>query len=282
MSLRCHLFAIEPKQSTRNLNDTFAFSATMKQNPGQLPVMRDDHDMLKLDWTDETPFSLDPAVLRAILDHAKPLGHNEEPDNLNLGFGFLYYGLVRALRPRHVLVIGSGYGFSVICLALGLKDNNKGKLSFVDPSYSMLKHGPFRTVGGTAQWDDVQKVRAHFRRFGVERLVTHYKLTSAEFFADYAARGLPEIDLAFIDGSHAYADVRHDFLSVLRHTHRNGYVLLHDSNIYVRELVRHAGVKRWLKVIAREQERFEVVDFPFSSGVALVRVLYDGPWEPVE
>ena len=282
MSLRCHLFAIEPKQSTRNLNDTFAFSATMKQNPGQLPVMRDDHDMLKLDWTDETPFSLDPAVLRAILDHAKPLGHNEEPDNLNLGFGFLYYGLMRALRPRHVLVIGSGYGFSVICLALGLKDNNKGKLSFVDPSYSMLKHGPFRTIGGTAQWDDVQKVRAHFRRFGVERLVTHYKLTSAEFFADYAARGLPEIDLAFIDGSHAYADVRHDFLATLHHTHRNSYLLLHDSNIYVRELVRHAGVKRWLKVIAREQERFEVVDFPFSSGVALVRVLYDGPWEPVE
>src|SRR3989338_3366225 len=103
--------------------------------------MRGDHDMLKLDWTDEAPFSLDPAVLRAILDHAKPLGHNEEPDKLNLGFGFLYYGLVRALRPRHVLVIGSGYGFSVICLALGLKDNNKGKLSFVDPSYSVLKHG---------------------------------------------------------------------------------------------------------------------------------------------
>ncbi len=238
--------------------------------------------MLKLDWTDEAQFSLDPAVLRAILDHAKPLGHNEEPDNLNLGFGFLYYGLMRALRPRHVLVIGSGYGFSVICLALGLKDNNKGKLSFVDPSYSVFKHGPFRTVGGTAQWDDAQKVRAHFRRFGVERLVTHYKLTSAEFFADYAARGLPEIDLAFIDGSHAYADVRHDFLATLRHTHRNSYLLLHDSNIYVRELVRHAGVKRWLKAIAREQERFEVVDFPFSSGVALVRVLHDGPWEPVE
>jgi predicted O-methyltransferase YrrM len=244
--------------------------------------MRGDHDMLKLDWTDEAQFSLDPAVLRAILDHAKPLGHNEEPDNLNLGFGFLYYGLVRALRPRHVLVIGSGYGFSVICLALGLKDNNKGKLSFVDPSYSVLKHGPFRTVGGMAQWDDAEKVRAHFRRFGVERLVTHYKLTSAEFFADYAARGLPEIDLAFIDGSHAYADVRHDFLATLHHTHRNSYLLLHDSNIYVRELVRHAGVKRWLKVVAREQERFEVVDFPFSSGVALVRVLHEGPWEPVE
>ncbi len=238
--------------------------------------------MLKLDWTDEARFSLNPAILRAILDHAKPLGHNEEANNLNLGFGFLYYGLVRVLRPRHVLVIGSGYGFSVACLALGLKDNACGRLNFVDPSYSMLKHGPFRTIGGTSQWDDAQKVQAHFRRFGVERLITHYKLTSAEFFAGYAEHGLPEIDLAFIDGNHAYADVRHDFLATLHHAHRNSYILLHDTHIYVRELVRHAGVKRWLKVIAREQERFEVVDFPFSSGVALVRVLREGPWQHVE
>lgn len=241
--------------------------------------MQRDDNILKLDQPDFSEFSLNPEVLRAVLDHARPLGHNEKPGNLNLGFGFLYYGLVRALRPQHVLVIGSGFGFSVVCLALGLKDNDRGHLSFVDPSYSVFKHGPFRTVGGMSQWDDPQKVRAHFGRFGVERRVTHYKLTSAEIFADYDARGLPAIDIAFIDGSHAYADVRHDFLAVSRQARRNSYILLHDTNIYVRELVRHAGVKRWLKVIAREKEHFEVIDFPFSSGVALVRVLRDGPWE---
>ena len=244
--------------------------------------MRSDNHVLRLDWANSAQFSLDPALLREIFDHARPLGHNEKPDKLNLGFGFLYYGLVRALRPRHILVIGSGFGFSVVCLALGLKDNGRGALSFVDPSYSVLKHGPFRTVGGTAQWDDPQKVEAHFRRFGVEHLVTHYKLTSAEFFTGYAERGLPQIDLAFVDGSHAYTDVRSDFLAILGHTHRNSYLMLHDTNIYVRELVRHAGVKRWLKVIAREKAHFEVIDFPFSSGVALVRVLGDGEWEPRE
>lgn len=238
--------------------------------------------MLKLDLNDPTPFSLDPAMLRTILDHARPLGHNEEPSNLNLGFGFLYYGLVRALRPRHVVVIGSGFGFSVVCLALGLKDNGDGNLSFVDPSYSVLKHGPLRTVGGTSQWDDPQKVKAHFRRFGVERVVTHYKLTSEQFFTDYARRGLPKIDLAFIDGSHSYADVRHDFLAALRHSRRNSYLLLHDTNIYMRELVRHAGVKRWLRRIAVEKKHFEVVDFPFSSGVALVRNIGSRTWNDTE
>lgn len=227
-------------------------------------------------------FSLNPSVLAAVFDHARPLGHHEDRDNLNLGFGFVYYGLVRALRPRHVVVIGSGYGFSVVCLALGLRDNNRGRLSFVDPSYSVLRNGPLQTIGGAAQWSDPEKVRVHFRRFGVERLVTHFRLTSEEFFSDYAARGLPEIDLAFIDGNHSWSAVRHDFLAALGHCHRNSYMLLHDTNIYVRELVRHAGVKRWLKAVARRKEQFEVLDFPFASGVAMVRVLRDGPWESSE
>ena len=223
------------------------------------------------------PFSLDAATIGDILEYARPLGHHEDAGTLNLGFGFLYYALVRVLRPRHVLVIGSGYGFSVVCLALGLRDNGSGALTFVDPSYSLLQHGPWHTVGGTGQWDDPQRVREHFRRFGVEHLVTHFKQTSEAFFADYEARGLPPIDVAFIDGNHSYAAVRHDFRAVLRRTRANSYVLLHDTNIYVRELLRHAGVKRWLRVLTRARRQFEVVDFPFSSGVAIVRVL-PRPW----
>lgn len=225
-------------------------------------------------------FSLDVPLLDDILRHARPLGHHEDAENLNLGFGFLYYGLIRALRPHHVAVIGSGFGFSVVCLALAVKDNGFGAVSFVDPSYSVLRHGPLRTVGGTSQWDDPERVREHFGRFGVAEQVTHFKMTSAEYFATHDERALPGIDVAFIDGNHAFEDVRHDFIAVCRHTRRNSYLLLHDTNLYVREMVRHAGVKRWLKVVKRDPECFEVVDFPFSSGVALVRVLRDGPWHP--
>ena len=73
-------------------------------------------------------------------------------------------------------MIGSGYGFSVVCLALAMKDNGRGTLSFVDPSYSVLADGPLRTIGGTSQWDSPVKVRKHFQRFGVEHIVTHYRL----------------------------------------------------------------------------------------------------------
>lgn len=220
--------------------------------------------------------SLNEERLHDIFKYAKPLGHNEDSQNLNLGFGFLYYGMVRALRPRHIVVIGSGFGFSVVCLALGIKDNrNEGMLSFVDPSYSLLKDGPFKTIGGNGQWSDPEKVREHFKKFSVEQVVTHYKYPNDRFFRFYDELKLPEIDIAFIDGNHAFREVKYDFLHVLQHSHKNTYILMHDTNIYIREFIRHAGVKRWLNVLKHEEQFFEIIDFPFSSGVALVRVLQE-------
>ena len=227
-------------------------------------------------------FSLNSEVIRNIFHFAKPLGHHEKRDSFNLGFGFLYYGAVRAVRPKHVLVIGSGFGFSVVCLALGLKDNGKGILSFVDPSYDVLKSGPLKTVGGRGMWDKPEEVKKHFRLFGVEEIVTHHKLTAGEFFPRFKALGLPSIDIAFVDGNHSYKNVKYDFMAVLEHTKKNAYIFLHDTNIYVRELIRNAGVKRWLGVIKKQTEHFEVIDFPFSSGVAMVRVLKDDAWKSLK
>jgi hypothetical protein len=226
--------------------------------------------------------SLNTERLKDIFKYAKPLGHNEKPANLNLGFGFLYYGLVRSLRPKHIVVIGSGFGFSLVCLALGLRDNDRGMLSFVDPAYSLLKDGPFKTIGGAGKWDNPKKVHDHFKLFDVEDIITHYKLRSDEFFPSYDSFQLPEIDIAFIDGSHAYKDVKYDFLKALERSHKNTYIFLHDTNIYVREILHHAGVKRWLKILKREEEFFEIINFPFSSGVALVRVMQDKIWKFTE
>lgn len=71
-------------------------------------------------------------------------------------------------------------------------------------------------------------------------------------------------------------------MSTLAHSRRNTYLLLHDTNICVRELVWHAGVKRWLKEVKREKVLFDFIDFPFSSGVAIVRVLEDSAWKLLE
>jgi len=110
--------------------------------------------------------------------------------------------------------------------------------------------------------------------------VTHFKTTSGEFFSRYQALGLPPVDLAFIDGNHSLASVEHDVVETLRRSRKNTYLLLHDTNIYIREMLRHAGVKRWLRGAVRpRKEAFEYVDFPFASGVAVVRVLEPKIWK---
>jgi hypothetical protein len=72
--------------------------------------------------------------------------------------------------------------------------------------------------------------------------------------------------------------VRHDFIACARYGGRNAYLLLHDTNIYLREMIRHAGVKRWLKSVKTAKDAFELVDLPISSGLAIVRVLSDEAW----
>ena len=84
-------------------------------------------------------------------------------------------------------------------------------------------------------------------------IVKHYKLRNDEFFPEYNRLKLPPLDLAFIDGSHAFEDVKYDFTNVLAHSRKNTYILLHDTNIYIRELLSHAGVKKWLKCIKRKK-----------------------------
>ena len=226
-----------------------------------------------------SPFSLDPEMIQQILDHARPLGHGEVPADLNLGFGFVYYGLVRALRPEHVVVIGSGYGFSVVCLALGLKDNRAGRLSFVDPSYSLLANGPadHRRRELLAQSRAGAKPLRPLRRRGRRHPL---QIHQRGFFGRYEEFRLPTIDMAFIDGNHSYAHVQGDVAATLQRSRKNAYLLLHDTNIYIREFLRHAGVKRWLRSKAnRHKAAFEYVDFPFASGVAVLRVMEPKVWK---
>lgn len=150
-----------------------------------------------------------------------PLGHfamthEQAVASANLGFGFLYYGLVRALAPERIVVVGSFRGFSPVCFALGLRDNGAGHLDFVDAAM----------VDGF--WKDPKCVTAHFSQFGVADYISHFKVSSSQYLQESGAMAAP-IDLLFIDGDHSFAGVEHDYQRLGDLVRSDGYILLHDS-----------------------------------------------------
>ena len=51
------------------------------------------------------------------------MGHNQRAEDLNLGLGWLYYGLARLIHPKSAVVIGSYRGFVPLLLGRALRDN---------------------------------------------------------------------------------------------------------------------------------------------------------------
>jgi len=197
-------------------------------------------------------------------------GISQEASSQNLGYGNLYYALVRHLRPQHVLVIGSGYGFSPAVMALALADNGNGKLTFVDPSMDAGRDGPNSAHGGTGQWDTSEDVEARFGCAGVPGgIVTHYRERNDEFFPLYSSRNLPPIDLALIDGAHDEANASYDLANVVERLRIPGYVLMHDATHFLNRTP-YMGVTQVIEQ-ARRSGGVEEVTFPGDAGLALLR-----------
>src|SRR5262245_2918643 len=140
-------------------------------------------------------------------------GHCERSDDANLGLGWLYYGLVRTIRPRDVVVVGSYRGFVPLILGRALADNGeRGQLNFIDPSLV------------DDFWHDAAFVGNHFAAFGVTN-IRHYCLTTQSFARSDDYRRLTSVGLVFIDGYHTEEQAAFDFDAFRDRLSENGVVL---------------------------------------------------------
>lgn len=159
-----------------------------------------------------------------LLAQAVPLAQNTSTGNI--GFGWIYYGMVRNLKPDFVVAIGSCAGFSPFCAARALQDNGRGKVLFIDPSYAGDGHPGW---GGRNYWKNPAAVAAHVASFGLTGWFEHYKMTSEQAFPLVRDRvGDGEVGLVIIDGAHTYADSLRDF-ELYSSLVREGYALFHDA-----------------------------------------------------
>lgn len=215
---------------------------------------------------------LDAWIRRLFADHGMDrMGHNQAPEAGNLGLGWIYYGLARIIRPRHALVIGSWRGFVPAVIARALRDTGEpGFVTFIDPSLV------------DDFWKDPERTRRHFANFGLDN-VRHHLHTTQEFVATEAYRQLPEIGLLFIDGYHTADQARIDFEAFSPRLGSRGIALFHDSMGERQSPIYGPG--RHYAVTVRDYMRelesdpaLQVLDFPFGTGLTLVR-RHGGPAE---
>jgi hypothetical protein len=151
----------------------------------------------------------DPQMLR--------MGHGQSKADLNLGLGWLYYALARALRPERAVVIGSWRGFVPSVIARGLLENEKsGTVEFIDPSLA------------DDFWTEPERVGAYFAALGTPN-VRHHRHTTQTFVNTVEYTALAEVGLLMVDGYHTAEQARFDYLAFLPKLNAEAVALFHDS-----------------------------------------------------
>ena len=158
------------------------------------------------------------------------------PTSLDPESGELVYSIVRLLKPKIAVEIGTFKGYAAICVGQALEDNNKGKLYTIDPV-------------------EMEIVKIAIRKSGLKNRI--------EYVVDYSENvisklNLKEIDFAMIDGDHSYESVKKDFELIKDLISKGGTVVFHDT-------IWFEGPKKVVEEIKKTGE-YEVITFPTRVG----------------
>jgi len=158
---------------------------------------------------------------------------------------YTLYRLVRYLKPKHILEIGSQHGASAVAMALAMRDNNTPvDITCIDP---FLPSGDNDGLPTLENW--YRNVTTSGFMGGIRLL-----MTTSEKVLPFMKE---QYDFVLIDGSHEYKDVRYDFETVLALVPAGGYVWLHDYMTYesVRRACQEVVVKYNLPYAINEVQR---------------------------
>jgi len=196
-------------------------------------------------------------------DPATTMGCQRESFS-DLGFGWIYWALARVIKPRKVLVIGSGRGFSVACFALGIEDCVGAKVIFVDPGYQSWQVEHTQDVAD-GMWQTAGQAADHFAtHLGLDN-IQFLRLRSDEAFQRFRDGG-DKFDLIFIDGEHSYQQALADLRNATECLNSSGIILAHDTCC-----AHWPGVTMALAALCLEAPWLECLSLPCFPGLSLIK-----------
>ena len=160
-----------------------------------------------------------------------PLATKEESLR-NYERGILLYGLVSKFRPKHILEIGRAQGYSTMCMAWALDENQiDGDIISVDPISFDSANNFF------VDWENDQEPK--FEEISTSELWKRYadknllnKITVLTCYSDeLLEKNLPKFDFCYIDGHHIYEAVMCDFSVFLNKANEQFACLFDDYSV---------------------------------------------------
>ncbi|MCX7018771.1 MAG: class I SAM-dependent methyltransferase [bacterium] len=189
----------------------------MARKEGKSPIMQPDED-----WaTGRNQPVINPHITR--METSRKTGF---PASCRAEIGRFLYSLTRMIRPKFALEIGSFIGYSGICIAQALEDNDQGELHSVD-----LFPGGILTAPGRADYIETGLVVAqeNVRSAGLMHRITFHKGNSATLAPELVKQfGSPEF--TFIDGDHTLQSCWADFASIQNLLAPGAVVAFHDTH----------------------------------------------------
>ena len=155
------------------------------------------------------------------------------PASLSPDAGMLLHALVKNLRPRVIVEVGTFCSVSTHWIAGALLE--AGKRPGIDAvihcidDFTPIEPGPWRDAAMPE--GRLEFVRARLTRAGLIDYVRLHQGNSSYVVTDLQEQltALGGVDLAFLDGDHGILGATSDFLAVEPVLNTGGYVLLHDT-----------------------------------------------------
>lgn len=186
-------------------------------------------------------------------------GQNINKDKLDLGFGLIHYSLIRNIKPKNLLCIGSGRGFIPAVMALACKDNKLGKVDFVDAGFGEEDwYGKWEKKGFWKQVDP----KKYFNFFELNKYLNINIKTTESFIKEKLNK--KKYDFIYIDGDHTYEGVKKDYKLIVSLLKKGSFLLFHDTV----KIDNNYKVKKFI-----DENNFKNrINLDFSSGLTIVQI----------
>jgi hypothetical protein len=196
--------------------------------------------------------------------------HHLDVERGGLGYGWIHYSLIRLLKPKNVLCIGSRYGFIPAVCAMACKDNNIGMVDFVDAGFDIDDYdGPGEHWGGVGLWKRCNP-KKYFGKFKLSDFIKLWVIKSDEY---WRKNNKLRYGYVHVDGDHSYEGVKRDFEMFWPLVEKGGFLAIHDIGSPDRDGNVYGTRIFWSEL--KKSQKYQLIEIQEDPGVGIVQKIND-------